>query len=385
VLERNQSEISSELERASRSVRKLGSLLFEMEVLRSFLETESEIKYFDKRVVPCKIRAYVAIQKLKAVCPAGSASPKCKEEGVPGMPRKTGAPLARSLSDSEPSSLHTTTPLHIMNQTNKRLRSPKICNSPHLSPKKEKGAGSHFVFGADSVSPSCATLGGVSTLEVLYEDPEEDVASLISEDDQRRLIADDDSSDEVFSCPNQDPSDQTATAWKLLEEEICDIFILMNQFSSKLLDGNEKPGPEDEVEDDCCQDRAGFSTSKAYPMAGAVLGTCLGGPVGFLAGVKIGGLAAVGGSIFGYSTGSIIKEHAQRQEFIEEFYAKHPKTSRASVRAEIGRLQSKRAVSLPNVLEEDHYSSIKPRRCQQLKGSRTEGDHAKSSEDLLLM
>ena len=34
-------------------------------------------------------------------------------------------------------------------------------------------------------------------------------------------------------------------------------------------------------------------------MAGAVLGTCLGGPVGFLAGVKIVGLAAVGGSIFG--------------------------------------------------------------------------------------
>ena len=65
MLESNQSEISSELERASRSVRKLGSLLFEMEVLRSFLETESEIKYFDKRVVPCKIRAYVAIQKLK--------------------------------------------------------------------------------------------------------------------------------------------------------------------------------------------------------------------------------------------------------------------------------------------------------------------------------
>ena len=34
-------------------------------------------------------------------------------------------------------------------------------------------------------------------------------------------------------------------------------------------------------------------------MAGAVLGTCLGGPVGLLAGVKIGGLAAIGGSIFG--------------------------------------------------------------------------------------
>ena len=59
------SEVSSEVERASRSVRQLGSLLFEMEVLRSFLETEAELKYFDKRVMPCKIQAYVAIQKLK--------------------------------------------------------------------------------------------------------------------------------------------------------------------------------------------------------------------------------------------------------------------------------------------------------------------------------
>jgi syntaxin 17 len=38
-------------------------------------------------------------------------------------------------------------------------------------------------------------------------------------------------------------------------------------------------------------------------MAGAILGTCVGGPVGLLAGVKIGGLAAIGGSIFGESCG----------------------------------------------------------------------------------
>ena len=53
------------------------------------------------------------------------------------------------------------------------------------------------------------------------------------------------------------------------------------------------------MEDSCQERRDVFSTSKVYPMAGAILGTCLGGPVGFLAGVKIGGLAAVGGSIFG--------------------------------------------------------------------------------------
>lgn len=42
-----------------------------------------------------------------------------------------------------------------------------------------------------------------------------------------------------------------------------------------------------------------LTRSTIYPVAGALLGTCLGGPVGMLAGVKIGGLAAIGGSVFG--------------------------------------------------------------------------------------
>ena len=65
LIDGKHSEVSSEVECASRSAKKLGSLLFEMEVLRSFLETKHELKYFDRRVMPCKIRAYVAIQKLK--------------------------------------------------------------------------------------------------------------------------------------------------------------------------------------------------------------------------------------------------------------------------------------------------------------------------------
>lgn len=37
----------------------------------------------------------------------------------------------------------------------------------------------------------------------------------------------------------------------------------------------------------------------AYPLAGAMLGTCIGGPIGLLAGLKIGGLAAVGCGLLG--------------------------------------------------------------------------------------
>ena len=36
-----------------------------------------------------------------------------------------------------------------------------------------------------------------------------------------------------------------------------------------------------------------------YPIAGAVLGGCLGGPVGLVAGFKLGGLAAIGCGVIG--------------------------------------------------------------------------------------
>ena len=38
-----------------------------------------------------------------------------------------------------------------------------------------------------------------------------------------------------------------------------------------------------------------------YPLAGAVIGTCIGGPVGLLAGLKVGGLTALGCGILGKS------------------------------------------------------------------------------------
>lgn len=44
-----------------------------------------------------------------------------------------------------------------------------------------------------------------------------------------------------------------------------------------------------------------------YPLMGAVVGTCLGGPIGALAGLKIGGLAAVTGSVLGFTGGRMIK------------------------------------------------------------------------------
>lgn len=44
-----------------------------------------------------------------------------------------------------------------------------------------------------------------------------------------------------------------------------------------------------------------------YPMCGALLGTCIGGPIGMIVGIKAGGLAAIGGGLVGFAGGRYIK------------------------------------------------------------------------------
>lgn len=58
-----------------------------------------------------------------------------------------------------------------------------------------------------------------------------------------------------------------------------------------------------------------------YPICGAILGTCIGGPVGLIVGLKAGGLAAVGCGILGFTGGSVIKnkeKQEQQQQSVEK-------------------------------------------------------------------
>uniref|UniRef100_T1P8U4 SNARE domain protein n=1 Tax=Musca domestica TaxID=7370 RepID=T1P8U4_MUSDO len=66
--------------------------------------------------------------------------------------------------------------------------------------------------------------------------------------------------------------------------------------------------------------RKALSYKKAmYPVMGALLGTCVGGPIGLVAGLKAGGLAAVGCGILGFTGGSVLKSNpAILQGNIEE-------------------------------------------------------------------
>ncbi|XP_068149571.1 syntaxin-17 [Drosophila tropicalis] len=56
--------------------------------------------------------------------------------------------------------------------------------------------------------------------------------------------------------------------------------------------------------------RSALTYKKAmYPVVGALLGTCVGGPIGLVAGIKAGGLAAVGCGILGFTGGSVLKSN----------------------------------------------------------------------------
>ncbi|XP_062541059.1 syntaxin-17 [Armigeres subalbatus] len=50
-----------------------------------------------------------------------------------------------------------------------------------------------------------------------------------------------------------------------------------------------------------------------YPMFGALLGSCIGGPVGLIVGLKAGGLAALGGGLVGFAGGKYIKEEGAEE------------------------------------------------------------------------
>lgn len=49
--------------------------------------------------------------------------------------------------------------------------------------------------------------------------------------------------------------------------------------------------------------------STAFPLTGALIGTAIAGPLGLVAGLKVGGLAAVGFGVAGYTGGRIIKQY----------------------------------------------------------------------------
>lgn len=56
----------------------------------------------------------------------------------------------------------------------------------------------------------------------------------------------------------------------------------------------------------------------AYPVTGAFLGGVIGGPIGLVAGLKVGGIAAIGCGIAGYTGGRFLNNFKKTESVSDE-------------------------------------------------------------------
>ena len=122
-----------------------------------------------------------------------------------------------------------------------------------------------------------------------------------------------------------------------------------------------------------CSDYSSSVPMAGLPLAGAMMGLCLGGPVGLLAGVKLGGVAAVGGSFLGYTGACVIKEQKEMRSYIDQHYRAEPDlciTPREEARL-TRRQNSVRSDSTRHVpIRRAHSSSEYPRHLPSVRRSR---------------
>ena len=149
------------------------------------------------------------------------------------------------------------------------------------------------------------------TEAVLLQESDEDLNSVFSNDDDdlSQLIHNNNNNDTTEELKSKSAfiSSSSPTSychdsilneeeWRALKKDLDNACVLVRKLLSKEEEG--LLGGDSKTRTSVVLDEVG-ETVQIYPLAGAFLGSCLGGPVGFLAGVKIGGLAAVGGGILG--------------------------------------------------------------------------------------
>ncbi|XP_013929291.1 PREDICTED: syntaxin-17 [Thamnophis sirtalis] len=128
---------------------------------------------------------------------------------------------------------------------------------------------------------------------------------------------------QIFAPLPEIPQDQNAAeSWEVLEEDLIELCTLVTEFSLLVNTQQEKV---DRIEENVCTAVANVeegtqSLSKAatyklaaLPVAGALLGGIVGGPIGLLAGFKVAGLAAaLGGGVLGFTGGKLIQRKKQK-------------------------------------------------------------------------
>ncbi|XP_021916917.1 syntaxin-17 isoform X2 [Zootermopsis nevadensis] len=111
-------------------------------------------------------------------------------------------------------------------------------------------------------------------------------------------------------------------SWENLQAEVQDIHQLFEDFSLMVQEQKEKTDEVEENVEEAAENveegtshlvRAARYRATMYPIAGAVLGGCLGGPIGLIAGMKLGGLAALGCGVIGFTGGQLLKKKQQAE------------------------------------------------------------------------
>ncbi|XP_058032525.1 syntaxin-17 isoform X2 [Ahaetulla prasina] len=128
---------------------------------------------------------------------------------------------------------------------------------------------------------------------------------------------------QIFAPLPEIPQDQNAAeSWEVLEEDLIELSTLVTEFSLLVNTQQEKV---DRIEENVCTavtnvEEGTRSLSKAatyklaaLPVAGALLGGIVGGPIGLLAGFKVAGLAAaLGGGVLGFTGGKLIQRKKRK-------------------------------------------------------------------------
>ncbi|XP_023289694.1 syntaxin-17 [Orussus abietinus] len=105
--------------------------------------------------------------------------------------------------------------------------------------------------------------------------------------------------------------------WNSLQHDMQELHELYIEFNKVVMDqkkqvddieDNVEVAAENVTEGEKILKKASKYKMTVYPVTGALIATCIGGPIGLIAGLKIGSLAAVGLGILGFTGGTLIKK-----------------------------------------------------------------------------
>ncbi|KAI5767113.1 unnamed protein product [Gulo gulo] len=127
---------------------------------------------------------------------------------------------------------------------------------------------------------------------------------------------------QVYALPEIPRDENAAESWETLEADLIELSQLVTDFSLLVNSQQEKI---DSIEDHV--NRAAVNVEEgtknlgkaakyklaALPVAGALIGGVVGGPIGLLAGFKVAGIAAaLGGGVLGFTGGKLIQRKKQK-------------------------------------------------------------------------